>query len=72
MSPNSHDSMRKLKASLAKDRRDKEWPEATCEACHLPFRYHCSWTPAPVFCRSCRAGRDAAHKSDEGDAGALP
>jgi hypothetical protein len=68
MSSNSLDSMRKLKASLAKERRDREWPEAACEVCHSPFRYHYTWTPLPILCRSCRAERNTPYKSGEGDA----
>lgn len=67
METKNHDSMRKLKASLTKERRDREWPEATCKNCLSTFRYHFSWVPVPAICRSCRTERKIPYKPGENE-----
>ena len=55
------ESMRKLKATLTSERRNREWPETICSVCGEQFRYHCSWSPVPTTCRRCRAeGKNAS------------
>lgn len=67
MGANSLDSLRKLKVTLTNERRNKEWPEATCSVCGERFRYHCSWSPVPVTCRRCRAEGKPDHQAEQGD-----
>lgn len=67
MGPNNLESMRQLKAMLTSERRNKEWPEATCRLCKGLFRYHCSWSPVPTVCRFCRAEGKAMLQAEDGD-----
>lgn len=67
MDAKSLDLLRQLKASLTAERRDKEWPEKTCRFCKSAFRYHYSWSPAPIMCKGCRIERKTPYKPGEGD-----